>query len=287
MRITGLMLRDAALRGIRANAEQLARAQDEVATGRKVRTVSDNPVDAAQIMRLASQLRDMDQYRRNGTAATTRLNTEDLVLATVRKLLDQARGLAINVTSDDPADPTRQDALAAIQQIRSQIIGLGNTQVGDEYIFGGGQTQSPPFFSNGTYAGDTNPRRVELNSGIVMDVNHTGDAIFSPAIAALDALAVELATGTAASIQATVPGIAAADAAALGAQAEVGIRLGQVKFTGEQLAQSAASLMEELARVRDADPAESSVKLLSAQSALERAYAAVGRVLSVNLLDYL
>ena len=39
--------------------------------------------------------------------------------------------------------------------------------------------------------------------------------------------------------------------------------------------------------LRDVDPAEASIKAVMAQSALERAYAAIGKVMSTNLLDYL
>jgi hypothetical protein len=35
------------------------------------------------------------------------------------------------------------------------------------------------------------------------------------------------------------------------------------------------------------DPTEAAIKVVTAQSALERAYAAIGKVLSTNLLDYL
>ena len=42
---------------------------------RKISTLSDNPVDASQVMQLNSHLRDIDQYRRNASNATTKMNS--------------------------------------------------------------------------------------------------------------------------------------------------------------------------------------------------------------------
>src|SRR6185503_12387067 len=95
MRISSSMLQKNALSGLGRSLADLARAQQDAATGRRVRTASDDPVDAAQIMRLDAHLRDVDQFRRNATAATTRLSAEDVVLTSARELLARARNLAL------------------------------------------------------------------------------------------------------------------------------------------------------------------------------------------------
>lgn len=288
MRISTQQITQNAVRALQDRLTNLASAQDEVTTGRRVNTVSDDPVDAGRIMRLDGSLRELDQYRRNGTAATTRLSAEDSVLSSLRSLLGQARDLALKAASDDPADPTRLAALAAVNQIKDQVIGLGNTRVGNEYIFGGGQSTVAPFINTtGAYVGDSLVRQAAIDTGVTVDLNHTGDQILQPALQALDALRTELQTGTAASIQASANGVNAAEDQALAGQSIIGLRLQQVQDTGADVARRSGMLIDQRNAIRDADPTTSVVKLMDSQSALERAYAALGRVLNTNLLDYL
>ena len=287
MRISNQMLQQSALAGLRARLEALAQAQAASTTGRRIRTLSDDPLGASEVMRLASTLRDVEQYRRNGTFANTRLSAEEVTLNSVVEALQDAKGLAIASASPDPADPTRQAALAEVRNLIQHVISLGNTKVGNEYIFGGGETLDPPFKSDGSYVGDTTIRRAEIGEGLLIDTNHTGDQILAVAVQALQALETELASGTPASIQGSLAGLESAVQGSLVGNAEVGVRLRQIKDAGDGLGGTAGRLLDRIQQLRDSDPTESAVKLISAQQALEQAYAAVSRTLNLNLLDQL
>jgi flagellar hook-associated protein 3 FlgL len=286
MRITNRIMQQNAQRSLQARLAAVARAQQEVATGRKILTVSDDPTSATQIMRLDSQLRDIEQYRRTGTAASTRLSSEDTVLKSARDLLARARTLALNA-AESPDDPVRKAALTLVQQIQSQLISLGNTRVGNEYIFGGAMTTSPPFTEDGTYVGDSSIRQAQIDGDMTLDISRPGDQVFATAIAALGQLAQELETGTPASIQARIPAITAADEDLLIRQAEVGAHLKQISDTGTILGYRAALAADSRDGLREADPTQAAVEAITAQNALERAYAAIGRIFSTSLLDYL
>jgi flagellar hook-associated protein 3 FlgL len=276
-----------ALRSLRGNLETLAAAQQEAATGRRVNKLSDDPVDASQIMRIEAQLRDVDQFQRNAAAATTRLSAEDAVLTTVRELLDRAKSIAIATSGLPSGDPLKDAALAEAIQIRDQLIALGNTKVGNDYIFGGAQTTQAPFLPDGTYVGDTNVHMAELDDNVLAPTNHTGDQFISGAIQAVVTLTQELQLNNVFSIQAAVNDLATAAQEALQAQTEVGSRLLQIKQAGQGLARRVNTLLDQREGLRDADPAVSLLKVTTAQNALERAYAVVAKVFSTNLLDYL
>jgi len=287
MRISNRMLFQNALRNIRTNLAALDHAQREAATGRKVRTVSDNPVDAAQIMRMQSSLNDIRQYQRNSSSANTRLSTEDAVLTTLRDLVAQAKELAMSGAGHDPSDPLRQAALTQVGEIRDQIISLGNMKVGEEYIFAGTLTADPPFQPDGTYVGNSTARTAELDTGMVVKTNHTGDQVFSPILRSLDDLVQELQSGTPDSINDAVVSLSDGQNGALAAQAEVGSRLKQIQDIGTQIASRAGTLQDQIGALRDADPSESLVKVMTAQTSLESAYSVVGRVLQTTILNYL
>lgn len=287
MRISTMMLQKSLTSGLRGRMESIARAAAEASTGRRVRTVSDDPVDAAQIMRMESQVRDIDQFRRNGTFATTKLSTEDVALSTVRDVLQRAKTLAMSSTSSDPTDAGRLAALASVRQLKEEVVALGNTRVGNEYIFGGDQSQSPPFLADGTYVGDANTRSIAINDGVSMSLNHSGQPLFTDAIASLDNLIQQLQTGTADQVSAAISDIEDATQQVMQMQSETGARLKDIADTSAALAKQSAALLDRRDALRDVDPAEAIIKAQTEQAALERAYAVVSRVLQSTLTDYL
>lgn len=287
MRITNRMLQQNLTSGIHGRMDALARAARQVTTGRKLNAVSDNPVDASQVLRMDSQLRDIEQYRRNGTFATVKLSTEDVAISSLIGVLQTAKQTAMSTTSPDPNEAGRQAALSAARQMKEQIVALGNTRVGEEFIFGGDRSTTRPFLANGTYVGDANTRQVQINDGVSVAVNHSGQPLFTDALAAIDDLIVQLQSGTPDQIQAAVAGIEDAAQLALRNQAETGARLKDVKETSARLATLAVNLADRRDSLVNVDPAEAIVALQQEQGALERAYAVVGRVMQSSLIDYL
>jgi flagellar hook-associated protein 3 FlgL len=287
MRIADQTIRDSALRTLQAQLAVVARYQEEAATGRRVNTPSDDPGDAARIMRLDGQLRDLAQYRRNQATAVIRMSAEDAVLTTVREALAAARHLAMTATAPSPADPLRQAAAAEARAIRDQLVALGNTRMGNEYIFGGTATDVPPFLADGTYVGNGQVRQVEIDQGALMNVGHAGGQVVGGALQEINALIVELETGTPQTIAATVPALEQAETAATGTQAELGGQLRQIRQAGSDLARRTDNLLDQHEALRDVPAADALVRLVTAQTALERAYEAVSRAMSTSLVEYL
>lgn len=287
MRISTQQLNRNLTSGLRGRMAAIAKAAAEASTGRRVRTLSDDPVDASQIMRMESQIRDIDQFRRNGTFATTKLTTEDVALSTVRDVLQRAKTLAMSATSTSVGDGNRITALNSVLQMKEELVALGNTRVGNEYIFGGDRSTTPPFQADGTYVGDGNTRQVVINEGVSLSLNHSGQPMFTDAIAALDNMAVQLQSGTQAQISAAIGEAESATQQVLQMQAETGTRLKDIQDTSTGLAKQTAALLDRRDTLRDVDPAESIIKVQAEQAALERAYAVVSRVLQATLTEYL
>jgi flagellar hook-associated protein 3 FlgL len=210
-----------------------------------------------------------------------------VVLTSARDLLKQASALAVGVSGRDTTDPERQAMAAAVGQLRQELVAYGNTRVGNEYIFAGASSAAPPFQPDGTYVGDGVVRQIEIDRGVYMPTNHAGDSVFSNALQGLADLAQELRTGTQTSINTAMNDLRTAGDQIVLAQSETGTRLQQITATTSSLALRTANLLDQRDSLRDVDPAEASIKVVMAQSALERAYAAIGKVMSTNLLDYL
>lgn len=287
MRITSLMIQMNLKSGLSGRLAALAKASTQAATGHRIQTVSDDPVSATQIMRMQSQVADMTQYQRNGTFATTKLSTEDVAISSLLNNLASARKLALTAMSADPADPSRQAALENAKQLREQMIALGNTRVGDQYIFGGDQTTTPPFTATGTYVGTANVMSITINDNVSTPVNHSGQPLFTDALSAVNDLITQLTSGSPDQIAASAGQLDAATRTAHGIQSEVGARLDDIRQQATQLASQRATLLDRRDALMNVDPAQAIIEMQQQQAALEQAYAVVGRVLQSTLTDYL
>lgn len=285
MRISDRMIQMNTLTGLRGNLSRLADAQRHAASGKRIERTSDDPVDAAQALRMQGQLAGIDQFKRNATSATTRLSTEDTVLKSARELLARARKLAIGVNAADPADPTRTAALQELGYIKDQMVSLANTRIGDERLFGGGEN-GVPFQPDGTYVGGTAVHEVQIDEGVVVPTSHDG-TIFADTFAGLDQLTTALQSGTPAQISAAVAPLARAEEGLLARQAETGSRQRQINDTVAQLGSRQQLLLDRTQALTDADPAEALLKVQAATQSLERAYVVAQRTMSLNIVDYM
>jgi flagellar hook-associated protein 3 FlgL len=285
MRISNRMMQLSTLAQIRAQQARLAEAERHAASGKRIERPSDAPVDASQAMLMQGQLETIDQYKRNATSATTRLATEETVLKAARDLISKARAIAMSVDATDPADPSRATALKEIATIQEQLVSLGNTRIGDERLFGGGDT-NPPFQPDGTYVGGTYVHQTELDDNASMATGHTG-VIFAATFQSLGALQTALQSGTPADIQATVKPLADAEEGLLANETESGARQQEIADAVTRLGARAQTILDRRQALTDADPAESLLKVQAATQSLEQAYAVTQRVLSLNIVDYL
>jgi flagellar hook-associated protein 3 FlgL len=189
------------------------------------------------------------------------------------------------VSSDDPNDPTRQAALREVGFIKQQLVSLANTSVGDERLFGGGDTQAP-FQANGVYGGGDAIHEVQIDENVTIPTSHTGH-VFDTAFASIVNLENALTAGPATGVAAAVQPLASAGQDLLGTETETGARQRQVNDTVSQLGSRQQLLLDRMQALVDADPAESMLKVQAATQALERAYAITQKTMSLNLTDYL
>ena len=135
--------------------------------------------------------------------------------------------------------------------------------------------------------GDANTRELAINDGVTVALNHSGQPLFTDAIAAIDNLIQQLQTGTPDQVSASIGDLEDATQQVMQLQSETGARLKEIADTSSALAKQSAALLDRRDTLRDVDPAEAIIKAQAEQAALERAYAVVSRVLQSTLNDYL
>lgn len=150
----------------------------QLASGNRILRPSDDVAASVQLLDLKESKSKLDQYQRNGDAASSRLAVEETALEGVGNLLQRVRELTVQGNNGTLNAADRASIAAEIQQHMQSYVGLVNTQDSNgEYIFSGYATdQQAVAYNSGTgtfsYNPDTGQRMVKV--GETRDVA-TGD----------------------------------------------------------------------------------------------------------------
>ncbi len=171
-----------ALNQLTASSAAVARAQEQIATGRRIVTPADDPYGAAQVLLYEQDLAALAQFNRNAGNAEVRLQREEAALGTTGDLLQRARELILSANSPTQSDETRGFIAVELREIRAQLLDVANTRDGrGRFLFAGNRDTDPPFVASGgavNYVGDQGKRQIEIGDSLFVDAGDTGDRLF-------------------------------------------------------------------------------------------------------------
>jgi flagellar hook-associated protein 3 FlgL len=198
MRVTENSIRESWLRSLNTTQSQLARTQNQVATGQRFTRPAEDPVGAVQVLDISRALSENGQYARNADLASNRLGVEETALASVGNVLQRLHELAVEANNATQTNETRKGIASEVRQALDSLVQLANSKDGTgSYLFSGFSTQVQPFTLNGgavTYNGDQGQRQLQIgpsrkvvdgdNGAAVFQAIPSGNGVFSVASAA-------------------------------------------------------------------------------------------------------
>jgi flagellar hook-associated protein 3 FlgL len=174
-RVTDNMLASKAEASMRNVRRKMIDNQEQSLTGKKINRPSDDPQGTMRAMGLRAAEQRQEQLKSNMELANSFLGMADSSLAELNEIINRGKELAIQMNSVTNSTADARMAVASeIEQLQAQVVQLGNSKVGDRYIFGGYITNRPPFDLDGNYFGDTGLIEVEAQEGQRMPVNLPG-----------------------------------------------------------------------------------------------------------------
>ena len=179
-RISQLSMQRSLVGEINKQQAEIARTQQEVASGR--RTLTD-PAQVASVRALERFVADSERYAKSSDVLAYRLGLGEGVLGSAVDILQRVRELAV-MSNNDGIEPYSQSVVATeVEALREQLLGIANTRDAlGEYLFAGSRVNEKPFvqFSAGVaYQGDDLAREVRVAESVRVRDSFPGSRIFS------------------------------------------------------------------------------------------------------------
>lgn len=257
-------------------AQDIARGQVEISTGKKILAPSDDPIGAARVAEIARAEGNEATWLRNVETASALAARSDTVLTSVAEGVDRAKELMIKANSGTASASDRSIIAAELRGIAEEIASLRDTR---------DSRGEPLFRTNGAL-------EIPVSAGLRIAPVATRDAIFdSPAdvISVINAAAAaaeepDSATRTAAG-QASLSALDGAATQVATARADQGIRADRLDKVKERLANSAIQLAEQRTEIEGADIPEVIARTQARMTSLQAAQAIFARINKSSLFD--
>ena len=291
MRVTEGMNYLSLLREITLAQERVQTAQNEVSSGKKLTTPSDDPIAAYDVVRLNGEKSEAEQHARNLSYAKSKLQIADTALDSVEQMVERARTLGQLSLNDTTSGGAYVTELAGL---RDQIISAANTASAGRFLFGGSLTTSPPYIKNPdssvTYQGNNQDMPVQIARNSTLQTQIPGSDIFTGAVdifVTMSDLATAMQAGDKAAIDAQVRKLGQfADVLSV-ARGKIGGYLNTATSTETMLASAKLVREAQLSKDQDADLAKAITELTTNQQRLQATLAVSARVSQLTILDYL
>ncbi|MGB0466189.1 MAG: flagellar hook-associated protein FlgL [Pontibacterium sp.] len=162
---------------------KLADLQNQISTGKKLNKPSDDPVAAAQVVKLNRELAQIEKYQDNIDVTQRRLALEETILDSINIAVDRMRELTLQAANGVLGDADRNVLATELRGLVDYTAGLMNTRDAQgEYLFSGSQGFIQPYQQDGEgnygYQGDDGQRMIQVASQLYVPSNDSGQYLF-------------------------------------------------------------------------------------------------------------
>jgi len=161
---------------------KLAETQEQLATGNRILTPSDDPAASTQLIKLSALSAANQQFDRNIVFAQNDVDLSESKLKSTGDIIQRVRELVVQANNATNSDQSRSAIATEIENNLYSMRDLANSKdaTGD-YLFSGFNATTKPFVKEGSgyvYKGDQGERFLQIADGIQIQVRDTGTEIF-------------------------------------------------------------------------------------------------------------
>jgi flagellar hook-associated protein 3 FlgL len=303
MRITQNMTAHSSIYNLQQGRAKLDKLQELTALGANINRPSDDPIGSSLILSITDQIKAGDQYASNITKTTTFLQVTSTALQGMADTMGLAKKLISNITSGSTDPNERANVVSQLITLKQQMVDMGNTQLGNQYVFGGANGQKP--FNSATvappyYAGDETALNVEIGQSSTQQTNILGNQVLAAGTEAVsqpygttdildtfDKLIAAVGANNVAGIQAGANSLEDGADQITKAQGDAASRLMRLDSASTMNTNNRNTMETIVNNTQSVDYAKLAVELTQQQTAFQASLSATAKVTQMSLLDYL
>lgn len=292
MRITNRVLVRGYLGDLTTNLRNMRKLQEQLSSGREIRRPSDDPFRVARTMELTTGISLNERYAKNIDEGLGWLETTETALGQMGEVMQRIRELCVQGGNGGYNQSQRDPIKLEVEQLKEQLIQIGNTAFEGRYIFGGDKTTNPPFVNeNGelVYKGTENNLLREFSQGVTLGVGVPGNN-FEKIFLKKDDNVVDKILDKLSNNQSPSDFLGELDDAfdgVLNLRAEVGAKAKRLEVMKAKNEEETFNMTELLSKTADIDVAEKIMQYKVMESVYIASLQSSGRILQQSLLDYL
>ena len=300
MRITDNMTVSNSIYYLQQASGKLNQLNELIATQMNINQPSDDPINTRVLLDIGDQLNAGTQYASNITKATTFLQVTSTALQGMSDTMGQITQLADTLTSGTSDPTTVQSAVTQLQNLKQSLVDMGNTQSGNQYVFGGSVTSTEPF-TNGTpatYNGNDAALTVDIGQSSKQQINITGDQVLTGngtttpygttnILASVDNLINDVQSNNVAGIQTDTQALENGTNQINNAQSDVASRMIRLQNATTLNTNTTNTLQSIAGNIQNVDINKLGVELTQQNTAYQASLAATAKISSMSLLNYI
>ncbi|MBC6963075.1 MAG: flagellar hook-associated protein 3 [Nitrosomonas sp.] len=299
MRVSTNTLYDQGIRSMLQQQSSLLKLQQQLSSGKRIMTPSDDPIGAARAHELSQSLSLNMQYADNRNRAMDSLQQVESTLGNVTNVIQNIRTMAVAAGNPAFSDSERHMMAVELRGHFEELLGLANTK--DEqgnYLFSGFKGDTVPFDvdqadNSVTYQGDAGQRLIQVSGSRQLPVSETGKAVFGENDANLfktvtdfiDALETTGGIPDGAVDTALQEQLDAVLDNVLSKRAAIGSRMQEVDALQQIGEDIAVQYQQTLSRLQDLDYAQAISDMMRQQASLEAAQKTFTSVSGLSLFN--
>lgn len=183
MRIASSMIFDAGVANINKQWSQLLHLQQQVASGRRLVTPSDDPVASARALEVTQSQDILTQYATNQQNANSALGLAEAQMSSLNGMFARLKELTVQAGNATLTASDRKSIAFELRARFGELLSIANAADGQgQYLFSGFMGATKPFAGTVeggvTYVGDDGQRKLQVSATRMLEVSDSGRDIF-------------------------------------------------------------------------------------------------------------
>ncbi len=297
MRVTRQMMDRQTLKAIRENMAGLKTVNQQITSGERIGTMSDDVEGSSELLRSRRLKNSMQTYKENLNHAKGVMSRASTTLESASEKLIRAREVTTQAATGTYSESDMKAMAAEIDGILEQLVADANLEHAGRYVFSGQKSETAPFVATRTpdgeinqvnYQGASTTTRAPVSSNRTVRVNLNGGDFFQSredTFQTLISIRDAIDNGNQSQVQDLIDNLKRAHEGINVGAAEMGSEINGLKAIDQNLQYQMTDNDQRISDLNDTDMAEASKEYQRYMSALQATLKFASKANANSLLE--